>query len=212
MGLVYSILKEYSLKIDSFADLTIDKAQFGGHYYPDKAPGLSFMALPVVSLVLPALRTMHMETRPVIGRIFTTSYYVTGWLACVVTSSLFTAFAAATLYLLARHCRASKSAGLFGALVFGLAMPSAGWATVFFSHATAGACLFVAFALMILVSEASSEGRRDFTAGLVIGALLSLSVVVELTAAAAALGLGCFAIYRLLDYQPTALRSWPLVR
>ena len=215
MGLVYSILQEHKLNIDSFAHLTIDKAFFEGHYFSDKAPGLSFMALPAVGLVLQTLRAAHKNTQPLTSddnkftnhltsaeeflNQFTNVYHASVWIACLITSSLFTALAAIILYYLGRHYEMSRQAALFGALAFGLSMPSAGWATVFFSHATAGACLFIAFALVIVVSDASGKGRHDGSIGLIIGALISWSVVVEFTGGVAAIVLLCFGIFRLVQ-------------
>ena len=198
MGLVYAIIDNHSVTIDAFAPFTDDKANYGGHYYLDKAPGLSLTALPAVGVFLFGLRALDISAAPIVSGELTTSYYAAVWLASSATSALFTAAAAVALYFLSRYCHASRTAALFGALVFGLATPATGWATTFFSHATAGACLFIAFALMILASDANGSGRRDFAAGLLTGALLAWSVVVEFTAAPAVLAIAGFGFYRLL--------------
>ena len=39
IGLVFSIVERHALDIDPIAQYTIDKAEFGGHTYLDKAPG-----------------------------------------------------------------------------------------------------------------------------------------------------------------------------
>lgn len=49
LGLTLSIVESGRLDIDRFADRTIDKALFEGHYYADKVPGLSFLAIPVAA-------------------------------------------------------------------------------------------------------------------------------------------------------------------
>src|SRR5262245_24832543 len=49
LGLVVSIVESSRLDIDRFSDRTEDKAFFKGHYYADKLPGLSFLAIPVVA-------------------------------------------------------------------------------------------------------------------------------------------------------------------
>ena len=46
LGLTLSIVDSGRLDIDRFADRTKDKAVFEGHYYADKVPGLSFLAIP----------------------------------------------------------------------------------------------------------------------------------------------------------------------
>src|SRR5262245_13003647 len=49
LGLTLSIVGAGQLHIDRFADYTHDKAPFRGHYYADKVPGLSLLAIPVVA-------------------------------------------------------------------------------------------------------------------------------------------------------------------
>src|SRR5439155_18752413 len=46
LGLTQSVAIRGSLRIDPYASQTGDKALYAGHYYSDKAPGLSFAALP----------------------------------------------------------------------------------------------------------------------------------------------------------------------
>jgi hypothetical protein len=97
MGLVYAIIDNHSVTIDAFAPFTGDKAKYGGHYYLDKAPGLSLTALPAVGVFLSGLRALHISAAPIVSGEFTTSYYATVWLASWATSALFTAAAAVAL-------------------------------------------------------------------------------------------------------------------
>jgi hypothetical protein len=46
LALTEAIVLDGSLRIDRWQDQTPDKAVYGGHYYSDKAPGMSFLALP----------------------------------------------------------------------------------------------------------------------------------------------------------------------
>jgi len=48
LDLAYSIVIRNTLNIDPYHENTIDKAYFEGHYYCDKAPGLSFFAVPFI--------------------------------------------------------------------------------------------------------------------------------------------------------------------
>jgi hypothetical protein len=202
MGLAYAVLDDHTFTIDQFAPLTRDKAEIDGHYYLDKAPGMSLMALAPLAMFLFALRALHLPTVPIVAGKFTASYHASVWFVCFVSSAALTALTAVALYFLARHCRASRAAALFGALVFGLATPSAGWATTFFSHATAAACLFIPFALMTSATDDAGSGRHALATGMAIGALLAWSMVVEFTSAPAALVLISFGLYRLLLIPP----------
>lgn len=47
LALTRAIVDEGRLEIDSYYNETGDRAYYNGHYYTDKAPGLSFLALPV---------------------------------------------------------------------------------------------------------------------------------------------------------------------
>ncbi|HEX7655466.1 MAG TPA: hypothetical protein VF404_00570, partial [Sphingomonas sp.] len=44
-----SLVEHHDATIDEFGALTIDKADFGGHTYMDKAPGMTLMAVPIVA-------------------------------------------------------------------------------------------------------------------------------------------------------------------
>jgi hypothetical protein len=46
-----SIVEDRDATIDEWDALTIDKAHFDGHLYLDKAPGMTLMALPAVSVL-----------------------------------------------------------------------------------------------------------------------------------------------------------------
>jgi hypothetical protein len=50
LALSESIITRGSLEIDPWIYAAGDRARFGGHWYSDKAPGLSFAALPAVAL------------------------------------------------------------------------------------------------------------------------------------------------------------------
>jgi hypothetical protein len=196
IGLVFSIVQHHALNIDTFAPHTIDKALFHRHYYLDKAPGQSFTALPFVAAAEVTAHAAGVETAPFVANLYTPFFLKSVWLGAIVTSALFTAAAAATLFLLARHMRAGRQAALFGALGYALGTPAFGWATTFFSHDVAGACLFMGFALVILASDPAASYNRRRVAMLA-GVLLSWSVVVEFTSAPAVLIIAAVGCWRL---------------
>src|SRR4051812_25401531 len=49
--LTASIVDRASLNIDPFAKLTGDLASANGHYFADKAPGLSLVAVPIYAMI-----------------------------------------------------------------------------------------------------------------------------------------------------------------
>jgi hypothetical protein len=156
MGFIFSVIQQHTLSIDNFAPFVRDKALFEGHIYLDKAPGQSLTALPVVALSEFTSRMLGSNTAPVVGGDFSTFFVKSVWLGVIVTTALFTAAAATMLYVLALGLGASRGAALFGALGYALCTPAFGWATVFFSHGMAGACLFMGFALTVLARGAAT--------------------------------------------------------
>ncbi len=161
IGLALAILEHRTFVIDDVAPATIDKAEIAEHYYLDKAPGLSLMALPAVAAVDAAARALGYRTIAFLNGTPTVFYVVAVWVAIIVTSALFTAAAATLLYLLARHFGFARAAALFGALGYAVCTPAFGWATVFYGHAVAGACLFIGFAVIIYASDPPARaGKR----------------------------------------------------
>lgn len=159
-----SIVQDGTLSIDRFEEFTGDKAYFHDRFYSDKAPGMALLALPVVYATRFALEMLGRDG-PVIkkGKLTHFMFYV--YASTVLTSGLFTAVAAATLFLTARSLGATQVGALFGALSYGVGTPAFGWATAFFGHATAGACLFLAFAALVALERESPSSRHALALG-----------------------------------------------
>jgi hypothetical protein len=201
MGLVFSILDNHALSLGDFAALTTDKALVNGAYFADKAPGLSLMALPVIAVLKWLASAFGFSTDPIVDGALSPFFWLSTTIACALTTALFTALSASMLFLAARTAlHASRSAAIFGALVFGLATPMAGWATVFFGHAVAGACLIIALSLTLMI-EANAPLWRDRAMGGLVGLLLGWAMVVELASAPAAAIIAFFALTRLRDVE-----------
>ena len=195
MALVFSIAESGSLSIEKLADFTLDKALYGGRYYSDKAPGTSFTALPFVAASLASFNALGLDTVPIVEGRVSRSFAKFTCVAIVFTSSLFTAAAAAMLYHLARHWNATRNAALFAALCFGVATPAAGWATVFFGHALAGACLFLAFTVISLGAALRLQAPGENVLAFVTGVLLAWAVVVEFTVAPTSFAIGAYGFF-----------------
>ena len=197
MALIFAIIDHHALTIGDFARLTLDKALFQGQLYADKTPGLSFTALPFVAAFVWAARVLDYASPPVfLGRLSVFFGYATV-VATFFTGGLFTAASAAAVYRLARYWQASRSAALYGTLGFAVATPTLGWASGFFAHAMAGACLFLAFAGVVLGAARKAGLRRAALDGLAVGLLLAWAAVVEPTAAVAAALIGAFGLWEL---------------
>lgn len=195
LGFVFAVLEDGTPRIDRFASFTVDKAEFEGHTYLDKAPGLSLMTLPVVAAVRAVALVAGGDGAPLRDGALTPFFWLCAFIAVALVVAPVTAAAAAILYLLARRLGASTAAALFAAVAFALATPAFGWSTTFFSHAVTGGLLFAGFAAVV---RASTPGTCKPVAGAAVaGGLLGWAVVVEFTAAAPAAAIALAGLWRL---------------
>jgi hypothetical protein len=148
----------------------VDHATFGGHYYSDKAPGMSVLEIPGVELAgVPNVTEWPLYSRPL-------------WVARVLASGL--AFLVG-LFLVGRISEGlAPGYGAPALVAYGLGTLVAPLAAANFEHVTAGTLGLGAFAL--------AWSRRPLAAGLVAGAAL-------LVAYEAALVLAILAVYVVLQ-------------
>jgi hypothetical protein len=184
LGLTLSIVESGQLNIDRFADRTGDKALFEGHYYADKVPGLSFLALPVVAATALVINATggDVDSDRNFERFART--------ATIAVNGLISALATVLLFLTAIRLGATRTGALFAAGALAFATPFFGWSTAFFAHSVSGSLLlFVAAAIAFAFVDASAGQSRSpsMLFGLGLGMLLGYALVVDLTAAPACL-------------------------
>jgi hypothetical protein len=188
-ALVRGITSRHTLRIDAFADCTRDRSVFGGHYYSDKAPGLSLAAVPVVALARPLLRVLGRDPDDPAGLAFLSH------LATVLTAGLLTALAGQHLYTLAVELGASPGGALFAALTFGLGTPIWALATLFVGHAFSAGLLVLAFAAACRVgAERDAAVGADLRLGALIGACAGWATISEFPAGAPAVLIALLAV------------------
>jgi hypothetical protein len=180
-----SLVEQGDATIDEFAALTIDKAQFDGHFYLDKAPGMTLMAVPAVWL---ANAVTGERADAAAGPAFERYLRLRLRVAVAIGPAVLTALAAVALLHLGLALTGSVGAGLFAALGFALGSPIWGWSTTIFGHAVVAA-LFVVALWAILRAE------RPGLAALV-GLALGWAVVVEYQAVLAGALLALLALWR----------------
>ena len=202
-----SLVEDHDATIDDYAALTIDKAEFGGHTYMDKAPGMTLMAVPVV-----AARNVLTGNDARAERVLIPALGASGLmrprvrLAAALTSALLTAIAATLLFGVTVEVTGAIGAGLFAALAYALGTPIWGWSTTIFGHASAAALLLIATIAILrgTRAEAPSSGQA-----LLAGLTLGWAIVVEYQAALSGFAIGLWALWRLWRY-PAALRWRPM--
>lgn len=125
--------------IDSFHLNTIDKATFEDHYYLEKAPGASYLVLPLAWLGSKFLPKWSISTESATSDWF-------AYLCTLLTVSLISAIGGVGFYklLLKLNVALSESQALFTSMVVFLWTPCLAYSTVLFSHQIAGSFLVCA--------------------------------------------------------------------
>lgn len=183
-------MTEGRLDIDDYAALTVDLAAFKGHFYADKPPGLSLLAVPAVAL------TRHILGVPT--GVLDREQFPTAMIAAIIsTVGLLAALATAALYLLCRRLGVSEAAALFATAAMALGTPFFGWSTTFFVHAATGSLLLLALALAVW-----SRGRTAGWIAALLGLVLGYTLTTDLVAAPA---VGLIALFYLFGEQE---RRW----
>jgi hypothetical protein len=172
-ALVRAILEERTLQIDSYKEHTGDRALWNGHFYSDKAPGQSLLAVAPVAIARVGSRAMGVEPRSM-REVIWTSYVAT-----VSTAALLTIAAALGVYWLSLVWGASRRAAVLATLAYGLASPAWSYATLFIGHGVTAGTLMLAF----LCALALPVSRRGPLLAWVSGLLCGFAVLSEFPAA-----------------------------
>jgi hypothetical protein len=169
LGLTQSLAQRGSLRIDAYAAQTGDKAFFAGHYYSDKAPGISFAALPAFE----SLRAVGTIRKPEEARGVWNRYGLL-WLLRVATGGLL--FLVAVLLVGRATEKIAPGAGGAAAATFGLGTLALPLAAVTFGHVGAGAAAFASF---LLAWRAGEDPHRSRILSLAAGALSGIAALLE---------------------------------
>jgi hypothetical protein len=196
-ALVRAIIERHTLQIDAYQLHTGDRAFWRGHYYSDKAPGASLLALGPVVAARVIARVAHVDPEGFPGIAWTS--YVAG----VVTNGLFTVLAALAVWWLALRWGFSRGAALFGATAYGVATPAWCYATLYMGHQLAAGCLMGAFAAAVALED--DDARRQRRLGWAVGLGTGWAVVSEFPALVPAVLIVGLALSTLRDRWPERL-------
>lgn len=218
LDLVLALVDQHTLSIDSYYPNTGDYAYYEGHYYSDKAPGLSFLAVPFYAVFKAIAAT------PPMGRMMERLSYSgafeatlreegTGLLphkiyfaAALYVVTFFTvsipaALLGVLLYSLLGNWIANRHTQFLVALVYGLATPAFAYGGMLFSHQLVAFLLFAAFYLVFQWRDRSVGAGCIFLVGL----LLGWAVITEYPAALIA---GGVALYALWSHRSVRTALW----
>ncbi|MFV8750389.1 hypothetical protein ACNOYE_07545 [Nannocystaceae bacterium ST9] len=203
LALTRALVEQGRVTIDEHHATTGDKSLREGHFYSDKAPGVSLLStIPYALFVaerrltggeLPDVRVETLdpaiaaadrapapaERAPGDVLVYNPAHRVALWLCRMIVISLPSVLAGLLMFvLLARQTRRTIALGT--TLIWLLATPALGYACGLYGHQIVAALLFAAFALVVLDEPL---GLRERGLGLLIGGLLGWAVLCEYTSA-----------------------------
>jgi hypothetical protein len=202
LDLTLAIVDRGTLSIDDYYQNTGDYALFEGRYYLDKAPGPSFLAVPVYALVRPILRSApaqrllermaHQEAFAATLReggtgLLTEKIYfaVVLYIVTIVVIALPSAALGVMLFRMLNQFGAGAGWSALIVLIYGLATNAFPYAGHFFSHQLAAFLLFGAFFLGFQMRRGVSP-RWTAAAGFMLGYTLISEYPTALIAGAVA--------------------------
>lgn len=179
-----SVMEHGEWWIDRYASNTADTIEFGGHTYPNKAPGTTLLGLVPWSLTRAALGLLPIhETKQLI---------LVTWFLTLLMSALPTALISLLMLRFLSRNGWTLARSTLVALGYGLGTIAFPWATVFFGHQLSA---FFAFGAFYLVwSTRSIEGGAPLLRPLLAGLLLGFLPVIEYPGAIASGLVGLYAL------------------
>jgi hypothetical protein len=212
LDLVLAIVDQGTLCIDDYYQNTGDYALFEGHHYSDKAPGTSFLGVPIywvfkrlVGLFRVERLVSWLESNPAVGD--TLAEGGTGLQVSKVYFALalmFTTFFAVSipsallgvlLYVWTGYVTKNPFYRLAVPLVYGLLTNAFPYSNMFFGHQIVAALLFAAFLVLFRIE------RREMSMAwsLLVGFMLGYAVITEYPTALIAAGLCVYAFFAIPD-------------
>jgi len=141
--LTYAVVDRGTLSIDGLDDQTRDIARYRGHYYTDKTPGFSLLAVvPYVGARWAMRLPDHPRDRPGFA------YWPADYWVTLGTSGLLSALSGAILVVLAGSLGCGPGRSALVGLAYGLATPAYAYATLAYGHQASAFCLLASFALL----------------------------------------------------------------
>ena len=202
LDLTLAMVDEGTFSIDHYYQNTGDYAFFEGHYYLDKAPGPSFLAVPVYAAVRPILNLPAVES--ILERISQSQafsqtlseggtgallekikFMIVLYIVTVVISAIPSALLGVLLFNQLTMFGLNKVWRLILTGVYGLCTPAFAFSGAFFSHQLCTFLLFGAF--WILYNKQESRRRQLWC--LLAGLMMGWSVISEYPTALIAVGI-----------------------
>lgn len=192
-----ALVEHGNARIDGFQALTIDKAEFGGHFYMDKAPGMTLLSLPAMALADRIAGPVEDIPPTIYDARFEHVMTIRLRLAVAMVSAVLAALAALAMHDLGYRLTGNASGALVASLGFALGTPVWGWSTTLFGHAPVAALFVIAVWALWRAAEQGVGGGRTLRFAAIGGAVLGLAVLIEFEAALAGSAIALWGAMRL---------------
>lgn len=166
LALLRCIIEKQTLSIDSYHELTTDKAYANGHYFSDKAPGTVALALPAIVGTDLILRGFGSSLR------HDSSWLATSWIACAFSQGLPVALGGVALFLWLRR-RTNDACALITTLALNLGSLPLPYSTMLFSHAQVIGLISIALWALDVFGETCQSHYMMALAGFSLGLALA---------------------------------------
>lgn len=196
--LTRAIVDEGRFEIDSYANQTADRSFYNDHYYSDKDPGPSFLAVPIYGtwkLIYNNFFPNDFQEKYSGGKDFITSkagtnnvtiidYIDPGYfiltsmiLVTIFTSSLFSALLIVLIYEISKYFTKNEKYRLLLVFTAGLGTLIFPYALVFMKHATETFFCFLAFYILFRAKQDKLKESKYFVlSGLSLGIAITSSI------------------------------------
>jgi len=182
-----SLVDKGEIKIDDYAHLTGDRIYYGGHFYSDKAPGTSFLLIPIYSLSKFLTNDLYQptgENKIFLPQLqFNTTIYIDRYpgpalnlasiLGTILLSSLSGALAIVLIYTILKALTNNTRISLITSLLFGFGTMIFSYSTVLMSNILTLSFLLFSFYILYIKKKKSN---KDYILG---GVLLGLSILID---------------------------------
>jgi hypothetical protein len=183
-ALLSAVVDYGTLNIDANSG-TLDKSEWNGHYYSNKAPGAPLLGIPVYWFL------RHLTPLRVSEPMGPLEMYIVR----VMTTTLLFALLGVVMYRLAQFCGATSRRAFLMVVAYGFGSIALLHSTLFSGHQIAASLSFFSLALLVHLSgnDQKAEGGH-WGYGFLAGLLAGLAVLTDYTAIVIALGLTVYAI------------------
>ena len=151
LDLLHALVVKHSVRIDDYAPNTGDRALFNGHFFSEKAPGVTFVAFPAFVLSYEFLRARGIDLDSGQG------WFISDWLTTALSVGLLTAFGGLVFVLILSRFIGTGDALRVTPFIF-IGTGLFPYATMLFSHSLTAAWLTIALGATFHADE-SPSGR-----------------------------------------------------